>query len=169
MFLTSCNLMTPTINDLNSRLWRTWLTRRGDKINSREGCYEETHKLSLMESHETWETRKMIVDTETAKNYSQLNHICRWLIIITIIKAYWQHRFLWFTPSVPIGHRSWNVLLTASSIHTELMNLSLFWSAKTSVSTCRSPYKKVAYVLVLILPAFTIFYLSWLNCLGDGK
>ena len=42
------------------------------------------------------------------------------------------------SPSIPTNHRSWQVLLVASSVHRELVNVSFCWSADTGVSIWES-------------------------------
>ena len=54
-------------------------------------------------------------------------------------------------PSVPIIHRS--SFKTSSSICTELMHISLYWSANTGTSMCRSPSGNITNEFILTYPA----------------
>ena len=75
---------------------------------------------------------------------------CRRTVIIKI-KLCWWHRVLslslclFLSPSNQIVYHSWQVLLTASNVYTELMYKSLCWPANTSTSMCRNPNGDVAY------------------------
>ena len=57
-------------------------------------------------------------------------------------------RAIYLSISVPINHRSWQVLYTVSSVRTELMHVSFCWLINISVSICRSPLKNLAYKFI---------------------
>ena len=46
---------------------------------------------------------------------------------------------------LPIIHCSWQVVLTISSVQTELMNVSLCWLSSFGVSMCGSPHESLTY------------------------
>ena len=58
-------------------------------------------------------------------------------------------------PFIATGHHSWKVLLTASSVCTELMNVSFYWFANIHVFIYRNLLKNVAYGFILISPAMS--------------
>ena len=68
-------------------------------------------------------------------------------------------------PFISIIHYAWKVSLTALSVHTELMNLSLCWSAKSSVSMSGSPPENFIYEFVLFSGSAQQSYSS----LWDGR
>ena len=68
-------------------------------------------------------------------------------------------------PSVPIILCAWQVLQTASSARTELMYVSLCWSAKGS-----SPEEKVAYELILLQQySEYLVQIIWMVCAMGGS
>ena len=71
----------------------------------------------------------MTMPTETAcLSTSQV--LASMAIILIIINS--TDSFDTFSPPISIGHHSWQVLLTAPSVHTELIDVSF------SVSMCKS-------------------------------
>ena len=78
-----------------------------------------------------------------------------------IIKTFWKHGFhlLSFT-TVPIKYRSWQVLYTASSVHTELMKVSFCWSANIAVSMCLSLKENV--VNEFVPASIAVPSMSWM-------
>ena len=74
-----------------------------------------------------------------------------------------------FMPSVLISHNSWQVPQMASSICTELINLSFYWLANIGVSMGRSPKKNITYEF--ILTSSTVPSISCLSYLDgwDGR
>ena len=71
--------------------------------------------------------------------------------VIIIIKACKQSRFPWVSHSlsIPICHHFWQVPYTASSVCTELTNISFCLLANIGVSICRSPKADVVYEFIL--------------------
>ena len=63
--------------------------------------------------------------------------------------------------SVLIGHHSWLVLYTTSSVRTKLMYVSFCLSADTGVSMYWTSQDNITYEVVIISPACLIHYLRW--------
>ena len=70
------------------------------------------------------------------------------------------------SPSVPIIHHSWQIFYTAYIVQTELIDVSLCWSANTGMSMCNSPSENVAYRFIFTSPAVPSMsgssYFEWL-------
>ena len=80
--------------------------------------------------------------------------------------------FDYLLPSIPIGHCSSKAVQTASSVRTELMNISSCWSVNTGVSMCRSPWMNVTYEFIITSTAVPSMscssYLEVLRCETSG-
>ena len=61
-------------------------------------------------------------------------------------------------PTITISHCSWKVLLTASSICTELMNECFYWSPNSGVSMCWSSWENVTYDFILTFSNMSFLY-----------
>ena len=112
-----------------------------------ENIVQWTNKTGSFLEISTWNWRCMI-HTAVSVSTSGTNKIS---MTIDIIITHHQVVLMAWIPLILFHHLSLSAIAldTAASVHRELMNVSLCWSANTAMSKCRSPKENFTSELVL--------------------